>query len=148
MDNFDLSRSCCKLLPWTLSACRQNYRCVGGIIGVSAELSACRQNYRCVGGIIGVSAELSACRRNHRCVGGIIGVSAELLKLHTFQLCEVQCFVVSPCWRSKRFNCTRRNRCNIFTLLYLHLHYFAEIGLFYVCICQNFHNMKMHSYSN
>ena len=51
-----------------LSMCRQNYRCVGGIIGVSAELSACRRNYRRVGGIIGVSAELSECQRNYRSV--------------------------------------------------------------------------------
>ena len=29
----------------------------------------------------------------------------------------------------------------------IYLHYFGEIGLFYVCICQNFHNIKMHSYS-
>ena len=33
VDDFDLSRS--QLLPWALSVCRRNYRCVGGIIGVS-----------------------------------------------------------------------------------------------------------------
>ena len=99
---FDLA-TCWWLRPFSLAIIAT------GIIGVSAELSVCRRNYRCVSWIIGVSAELSVCRceKTVRIVDWICT---------RFSCAKFNVIVVSRCWRSKSFNCTRRILCNIFTL--------------------------------